>query len=97
MPGNIKGGRKAAATNKERYGSDFYARIGSIGGKHGHTGGFAEDADRAQRAGCIGGKKSRRGFKLVGETETELVYINNKTLEEKRVNKSEIFQEEETL
>lgn len=61
MAGNISGGKKAAATNKQRYGKDFYAHIGSIGGKNGHTGGFAADHERARRAGAIGGKKSKRG------------------------------------
>jgi hypothetical protein len=61
MAGNLEGGRKAAATNKKRYGKDFYANIGRKGGKNGHTGGFAADPERARRAGAIGGKKSKRG------------------------------------
>lgn len=61
MPGNISGGKKAAATNKARYGNDFYANIGRKGGQNGHTGGFAADPERARRAGAIGGKKSKRG------------------------------------
>ena len=61
MSGNITGGKKAAQTNKKRYGSDFYANIGRKGGKNGHTGGFAADHERARRAGAIGGKKSKRG------------------------------------
>ena len=48
MSGNVTGGKKAALANKERYGEDFYARIGSKGGKNSHTGGF-------------GGRKSKRG------------------------------------
>lgn len=35
MVGTVAGGRKAAATNKERYGADFYAKIGSEGGSRG--------------------------------------------------------------
>ena len=61
MSGTLTGGKKAAATNKKRYGKDFYAHIGSIGGKNGHTGGFAADPERARIAGSIGGKKSKRG------------------------------------
>lgn len=70
MAGNKDGGRRAAATNKERHGKDFYARIGARGGKNGHTGGFASDvvgkdgltgAQRAKIAGAIGGRKSKRG------------------------------------
>ena len=32
MPGTLEGGRKAAATNKAKYGADFYANIGRKGG-----------------------------------------------------------------
>lgn len=61
MAGTIEGGKKSAQANKERYGKDFYARIGRKGGKAGHTGGFAADPELARRAGSIGGKKSKRG------------------------------------
>lgn len=61
MAGTIEGGKKSAQANKERYGKDFYARIGRIGGKAGHTGGFAADPELARRAGAIGGAKSKRG------------------------------------
>jgi hypothetical protein len=40
MAGTKEGGAKAASSNKERYGKDFYQRIGRIGGKNGNTGGF---------------------------------------------------------
>ena len=33
MAGNASGGKKAAAANIKRHGSDFYARIGRRGGK----------------------------------------------------------------
>lgn len=61
MAGNIEGGRKAADTNRSRYGADFYAKIGRKGGRKGRTGGFAADPERARIAGTKGGKKSRRG------------------------------------
>lgn len=61
MAGTKAGGRKAAATNKEKYGDNFYANIGRKGGKNGHTGGFAANPELAKRAGSIGGKKSKRG------------------------------------
>lgn len=41
MPGTKAGGIKAADTNYLRHGSDFYKKIGSIGGRNGTTGGFA--------------------------------------------------------
>lgn len=61
MAGTKAGGMKAAATNRARQGSDFYARIGAIGGRNGHTGGFAANPELAKIAGAIGGRISRRG------------------------------------
>ncbi len=60
MAGTKNGGKLAAKTNKTRHGSDFYARIGKIGGKNGTTGGFAANRDLARKAGALGGKISRR-------------------------------------
>jgi uncharacterized protein len=63
MAGTARGGRLAAMTNKKRYGSDFYKRIGRQGGQRGHTGGFAageEGRKRASYYGSIGGSVSRR-------------------------------------
>ena len=61
MAGTKEGGKAAAATNVRRYGKDFYARIGAIGGKKGHTGGFFANRELARTAGAKGGRKSRRG------------------------------------
>lgn len=61
MAGTKLGGKKAAATNISKYGSDFYKEIGSIGGKLGTTGGFAANKELARIAGRKGGLKSRRG------------------------------------
>jgi uncharacterized protein len=63
MSGTKTGGRAAAATNKAKYGADFYARIGSIGGTKGHTGGFYANRELARRAGAVGGRISRRSKK----------------------------------
>lgn len=63
MAGTKAGGKAAAATNKKKYGSDFYARIGAKGGQNGNTGGFAageEGRERARKFGAIGGRISRR-------------------------------------
>ena len=60
MAGNLEGGRAAAATNKEKYGDDFYKRIGAKGGSKGHTGGFAANRELARIAGALGGRRSRR-------------------------------------
>ena len=61
MSGTIAGGKKAAKTNKKRYGKDFYKIQGQKGGRNGHTGGFAANPQLARIAGAIGGAKSRRG------------------------------------
>lgn len=61
MSGTKAGGLKAAATNIEKYGDDFYKRIGQKGGRNGHTGGFASNPALAKIAGRKGGSKSRRG------------------------------------
>lgn len=69
MAGNRRGGRLAAMQNKRKYGADFYARIGRLGGKAGNTGGFASDVvgrdgltgrQRARTQGAIGGSISRK-------------------------------------
>ena len=61
MPGTLEGGRKAAKTNKEKYGEGFYARIGAIGGKKGGAKGFALNPELARSAGRKGGLVSKRG------------------------------------
>lgn len=61
MSGTLVGGKKAAITNKQRYGIDFYANIGKLGGMNGHTGGFASNPALASIAGQKGGKISKRG------------------------------------
>lgn len=64
MAGTKAGGKSAAATNKSKYGHDFYARIGAMGGKKGHTGGFAANRELARSAGAKGGRISRRTKKV---------------------------------
>jgi general stress protein YciG len=65
MTNRQTGGQKTAATNKARYGADFYVRLGEKGGKSYNRAssppkGFAADRERARRAGKIGGTRSRR-------------------------------------
>ena len=63
MAGTKAGGQAAAKTNKNKYGADFYARIGAKGGKKGHTGGFFANRELARLAGAKGGRISRRSKK----------------------------------
>lgn len=60
MAGTKLGGKKAAQTNKTKYGRDFYARIGKMGGTVSRGGGFT-DPEVAREAGAKGGKISKRG------------------------------------
>jgi general stress protein YciG len=64
MAGTKAGGQAAAATNKNKYGADFYAKIGAKGGKLGRTGGFAANRELARLAGAKGGRISRRSKKV---------------------------------
>jgi general stress protein YciG len=66
--GNIidaTGGKRAAMTNKERYGEDYYKEMGARGGAAPHFSpkGFAANPVLASRAGRKGGLKSKRGKK----------------------------------
>lgn len=63
MAGNKAGGIKSKETNLQRHGADFYKRIGAIGGRKGHTGGFASNPELAREAGRKGGKISRKNGK----------------------------------
>lgn len=60
MAGTKAGGRKAAQTNKERYGTEFYQQIGKAGGAKSRNGGFAKNPELARIAGARGGRASRR-------------------------------------
>jgi general stress protein YciG len=75
MSGTREGGLKAAKTNKERHGQDFYKGIGKSGGKKSRGGGFAANPELAKLAGAKGGKISRRGK----VKETKSVEIDTKT------------------
>ena len=65
MAGSKAGGKRAAQTNKERHGEDFYQRIGKLSNasweKNGRKPrGFAANPERARAAGRKGGATSRR-------------------------------------
>ena len=92
MAGNRDGGRKAAATNRAKYGPDFYKNIGRKGGINGHDGGFASKGlgkdgltgtERAKIYGSIGGKVSRRGRAHLKLTDEERKKIDDARREAK--------------
>lgn len=67
MAGTYAGAIKARDTNYEKHGKDFYKKIGSEGGKKGHTGGFFTNRELARKAGRKGGKISKRGKAIKNE------------------------------
>jgi general stress protein YciG len=69
MSGTREGGLRAAQTNKERWGDDFYSKTGALGGKKRgfetkSPKGFAANKSLASEAGRRGGEKSRRNSAL---------------------------------
>ena len=60
MAGTKLGGIRAAQTNKQRYGANFYEVIGKAGGTISRGGGFAKNRALAVEAGRRGGQASRR-------------------------------------
>lgn len=88
MASHKEGGRKAAQTNIERYGADFYRRIGKIGGAHSTTGGYASDKvgvdgltgrQRAKVAGRKVGRLSKRGCQFLGVEDGMAKYLRKAT------------------
>lgn len=64
MSGTREGGLKTVITTKQRYGDDFYKKIGHKGGSTlGLKKGFAANHDLAVSAGRKGGIVSRRSVK----------------------------------
>lgn len=61
MAGTKAGGLKAKKTIYLKHGNDYFKKIGAIGGRNGHTGGFASNPELARIAGKKGGTISRRG------------------------------------
>jgi uncharacterized protein len=69
MVNTPEGQKKALETIYAKYGSDYYKRVGALGGKVGRTGGFASKKvgkdgltgpERAMKVGIHGGRKSKR-------------------------------------
>ncbi len=101
MSGTSAGGKKAAGINKNRYGDDYYSRLGKIGGKKGrgksYGGGFAyvapgQTENNGKRFASMGGylsKRSRRievGDKLRNDEINELLVLGIRALGTMRLN-----------
>lgn len=74
MAGTKDGGKKAAKTNKELYGKDFYKRVGALGGAKKVKKGFAVNRELASKAGKIGGLLSRRSGVKNGQGRKKVYY-----------------------
>ena len=74
-----EGRAKALKTMRERYGDDYFKRVGRLGGSsyHSEPRGFASDPEQARRAGRKGGAMSRRrrdsAYILPGSLDSETV------------------------
>ena len=64
MSNNTTGGKLAAKTNMERHGSDFYKKIGAIGGTKSRHGGFA--SEKVGKDGLTGKERARLAGKKGG-------------------------------
>ena len=84
MSGTREGGLKAAATNRAKYGDNFYAVMGAKGGVNGHTGGFASNRELARQAGIKGGKAGKRGASVQRKLDEMFVDYIKKMLDEGR-------------
>lgn len=73
MSGTKAGGIKSRETIYKIHGTDFYKRIGRMGGKAGDPSnkGFASNIERARKAGAKGGKISKRGPAKKHKTEAK--------------------------
>ncbi len=67
MSGTKAGGAKIRKTIEDKYGKDFWRKIGSKGGKAGGMKGFALNPELAKRAGQKGGRRSTRAGIKNGE------------------------------
>lgn len=67
MAGNLEGAKRARATMYDRYGLDYYHKIGEIGGKVGRGGGFGQGEVGRKRAIEAGRKGGTTTFKRVRE------------------------------
>lgn len=83
MPGTRVGGLKTVQTNKERYGDDFYQKIGTLGGAKSRKGGFYVNRELAREAGRKGGSRSKRGAIQKVETEARDTAKQHKTWKER--------------
>lgn len=75
MGGTRLGGVAAAATNKEKYGEDFFQKLGALGGARSRGGGFGQGQigrERARLVGSLGGRIGRRNGVLSADERAKI-------------------------
>lgn len=60
MPQTKEGAKKAKQTLYDKYGKDYFSKMGALGGAAGNTGGFYANRELARKAGRLGGQRSKR-------------------------------------
>lgn len=73
------GAAKATKTMYEKYGENFFRRVGKIGGQNGHTGGLYNNPERAKQLGSKGGSVSKRGKTFIREENGKRIYLDHTT------------------
>ena len=77
MAGSREGGLKASQIMKEKYGKDYYRELGRRGGKiTGALKGFSVYPDKAKEYGKTAGKKSKRGYKWLRDSDGYRYYVS---------------------
>lgn len=80
MSQTLAGAKKTAATNKRKYGENYYAEIGSLGGKKKNPNkGFGSNKELARTAGTKGGAISRRGKSIKYDLHYEDIHTKAET------------------
>ena len=79
MSQTIEGAKKTGATNKRKYGDDYYAKIGALGGKKGKGHKFAHGKVDPSVAGAKGGAISKRGKSIDYELNFEDIHTKAET------------------
>lgn len=85
MAGTKEGGIKAAKSNIEKYGKDFYSKIGARGGKAQVSKGFGANRELASRMGRV--KTGRKRIVLNEEQVKTIRDLYNKGYHISRINK----------
>ena len=91
MAGTKTGGRRASATNREKYGEDFHKKAGHLGGIAKVPKGFSSNRELASTLAKKIGTRTKVGYTMVYEDKTYRYYEHKKTGEQLRYLKDFTF------